>query len=100
MSRYIPTKSTLRQKKLQWMNLIVHGHDIFCDCCKPLECTIGTIINQEPNLKFNTEEKNLLKKCLSTKDGDAGAGAADPDGFGEGDLDALFTEDFGEENTG
>lgn len=77
--------------------MIVHTHDMFCDCCKPLECTIGLIITQEPELHFNTAEKDSLKKCLS---GDATTTAAtdgDHDVLGEGDLEDLFKEDFGED---
>lgn len=96
--RYKPSKSTLRQKKLQWMNLLCHSHDIFCDCPNPLECTIILIANQEPELKFTTPEKDLLKKCLTTTEATAD-NAGDPDVIGEGDLDALFSENFGEDDT-
>lgn len=96
-TRFRPTKDTLRQKKLKWMNIIVHAHDTFCDCCKPLECTIGLIINQEPELTFNTAEKDALKKCLTGEDTAGKDG--DQDVLGEGDLEDLFKEDFGDENT-
>lgn len=97
-TRYIPTKSTLRQQKLKWMNSLVHQHDIFCDCPHPLEHTAILIFEQEPKLHFKPPEKDLIKKCLTGED-TAGA-AADPDAFGEGDLDLLFKEDFGEDDTG
>lgn len=97
-TRYIPTKSSLKQKKLQWINLICHDHDIFCDCPSPLEHTIILIAEQEPQLRFKPPEKDLLKKCLTTTDTTKEDG--DQDGFGEGDLEDLFKEDFGEEDTG
>lgn len=97
-TRYIPPKSTIRQKKLQWMNLLCHIHDMQCDCPAPLEHTICLIAEQEPQLKFKTPEIDLLKKCLTTPATDGKDG--DQDGFGEGDLEDLFKEDFGDENTG
>lgn len=80
------------------MNGICHYHDIFCKCPSPLECTIRLITEQEPDLHFNNVEKDLLSKCITTAAKDDAAG--DQDDFGEGDLENLFKEDFGEENTG
>lgn len=96
-TRYCPTNDTYRQKKLKWMNGICHYHDIMCKCPNPLECTIRLIIEQEPDLKFNNIEKDLLKKCITTEEKDTEDG--DQDDFGEGDLENLFKEDFGEEDT-
>ncbi|AAL11041.1 ORF2 [Torque teno mini virus 8] len=97
-TRYIPTKDSHRQKNLKWLNFVTHAHDIFCDCDSPLQHTVANILIQEPNIKFNTQEKDLLKKCLGETTTTEGAG--DPEGFGDGDLERLFTEDFGEEDTG
>lgn len=97
-TRYIPSDDNHRQKKLKWMNGICHYHDIFCKCPNPLECTIRLIIDQEPELRFNNIEKDKLRKCITTEEKDTENG--DPDDIGEGDLDALFKEDFGDEDTG
>lgn len=99
MSRFIPTKDTLRQKKLKWMNFLCHAHDMNCDCCNPLECTVRLIFEQEKDLKFTTPEKDLIKKCVTGEETHTGGDAADQDIIGEGDLDALFGEDFGENDT-
>ncbi|AXQ66332.1 MAG: hypothetical protein [Anelloviridae sp.] len=96
-TRWITPKTSLKQKKLQWINLICHDHDIFCECTSPLEHTAAIIFEQEPELRFRTPEKDLIKKCLTTQDTTEGDG--DQDGFGEGDLEDLFKEDFGEEDT-
>lgn len=82
------------------MNSLVHTHDIFCDCPHPLEHTAFMIFEQEPELKFTPPEQDTIKKCLTTTTGmDIVADDHDNDGFGEGDLEDLFKEDFGEENT-
>ncbi len=81
------------------MNNLVHTHDIMCDCPHPLEHTAILIFEQEPELKFTTPEQDIIKKCLTTNTGDIVADDHDNDAFGEGDLEDLFKEDFGEENT-
>lgn len=97
-TRYIPTKDNHRAKKLKWINCIVHVHDIHCDCTSPLEHTICEILQQEPEIKFNNQERDLLKKCLgTTTEEDHGDGI---DAFGDGELEALFNEDTGEDATG
>lgn len=100
-TRFIPTKPTLRQQKLQWMNMIAHIHDQKCDCNNPMEHTCMLIFEEEPNLKFNAPEKDLIKKCITGETTIVENGDQEPDGIGEGELDALFKEDFTEEeNTG
>jgi len=87
---------TPKELQLQWINNIVHTHDLLCKCDKPLEHTIYGIVKQEPNLRLNQETKKLLEKCLtSTESG--GLAEDDIDGLGEGDLEALFAEDTGED---
>lgn len=78
--------------------MITHTHDIFCDCYDPITHTAALIFEQEPDLKFSPPEKDIIKKCLTGDDTTAATKEENPDGIGEGDLDALFTEDFGEEN--
>lgn len=79
------------------MNLITHCHDIFCDCYNPLVHTAALIFEQEADLKFSTPELDIIKKCISGDHTDVAATDHEPDGIGEGDLDILFQEDFGEE---
>lgn len=95
-TRYKPTKDNHRQKKIKWLNAVTHIHDIYCDCDEPLTHTIAEIIAQEPDIKFNIQEKDILKKCL----GDTTTGEKDLDVIGDGDLDALFTGDIGEDDDG
>lgn len=92
-TRWTPTKSTPRQQKLQWINMLCHFHDTICDCCQPLVHTVSLIFEQEKNLPFNTQEKDLIQKCLSGDAHTATDGAAE-DNFGEGDLEKLFDEPF------
>lgn len=96
-TRWITPKTSLKQQKLQWINLLCHDHDIFCGCSSPLEHTAALIFEQEPDLRFRPPEKDLIQKCLTTQDTTEGDG--DQDAFGEGDLEDLFKEDFGEEDT-
>lgn len=97
-TRIIPTKDSIKQKNLKWMNLLVHSHDIFCDCETPLQHTIILICQQEPEIKLKPIEKDIVKRCLIGEPTDTAGTAAD-DGVEEGLLDALFKEDFGEEDT-
>lgn len=99
-TRFQPSRATLRQKKLQWMNLLCHGHDIFCDCASPLEHTTILIFQQEPELHFNPIEKDIIKKCLSgEEDATAHTGEIkEEDIIQPGDLEELFKEELGEEN--
>lgn len=100
MSRYIPTKDTLRQKKLKWMNFLCHAHDIHCDCANPLECTVVLIFNQEKELKFRPPERDLIIKCVTGEETRTDGDAVDQDIIGKEDLDALFGDDFGDTDTG
>lgn len=97
-TRIVPTKDSIRQKNIKWMNLLVHSHDIFCDCDSPLQHTLILICQQEPKIELKPIEKDIIKKCLI---GDTTEPDGDPadDGVEEGLLDALFKEDFGEEDT-
>lgn len=85
-----------RHKDLNWINSLTAIHDLHCGCNYPLQHTITGIIKQEPTLKFNKEDSDLIKKCLTTGD----PGTEDVvDGFGDGELEKLFEGDFGEEDT-
>lgn len=97
-TRLIPTKPTLRQKNLRWMNMLVHTHDLFCDCSAPLQHTVILIHQQEPDIDYLPIEKDIIKRCLTGET--TGGAAADPEGDGldAGTLEDLFKEDFGEEN--
>ncbi len=92
MSKYYQTVPyTYKHKSRDWINCHVSIHDIYCSCDKPLEHIILGIIDQEPNLRFDEEDKNKIKKCLTTgEDGDA------LDDFGDGELEKLFEGDIGE----
>lgn len=79
--------------------MLVHCHDIMCNCPSPLEHTAALIFEQEPELNFKPPEKDLIRKCLTTTTATDGA-AEDPDAFEEEDLENLFKENFGEDDTG
>lgn len=95
MSSYVPVKYTKKQMKVQWMNALVHIHDFNCGCDSPLECTLLTITEQEKNLRFTEKQIQHLKKCLT---GDTADTLKEEEGFGEGDLEELFSTDFGEKD--
>lgn len=98
-TRYKPSTLNHKAKQLQWLNGIVHLHDCFCECDGPLQHTIGLIVHKEPEIKFNTEETDLLKKCLTTGENTAATTPGDGD-IDFGDLERLFTEDDGEDGAG
>ncbi len=95
MSRYTPPKYNKKELQLQWINGIVHMHDLCCGCPDPLEHSIIGITNQEKNLRFTDNEKKQLKKCIFGEED-----THDAADIGEEDLLALFTEDFGEQKDG
>ncbi len=97
MSKYYQTVPfTYKHKCRDWINTHVSVHDIYCSCDKPLEHIVLGIFEQEPNLRFDTDDSNKIKKCLTT--GENGDGDA-LDGFGDGELEKLFAEDIGEPDT-
>lgn len=93
MSRQCPTKYNNKQLQLQHVNTLVSIHDLNCGCNSPLECTILTIYNQEKDLKFTEEEKKKLQTWFTTTEKDT---TPEEEGFGDGDLERLFEEDFGD----
>ena len=97
-SRLIPTKDTTRQKQTKWFNGICYLHDLFCDCCHPLEHTVQAIFEKEPQLQLSSTEKTFIKKCLSGEE--TTTTQDDGDVIEPGDLDALFAQDFDERDIG
>ncbi len=90
MSKLLPIKTSARNRRLDWINGIVHLHNLVCGCDKPLEHTLEEIYTQEPQLHpYN-------KICPTTTKDHATTGLEE---LGDGDLERLFDEDFGEENT-
>lgn len=89
MSFSKPLPYNKKQQKLNFVNLIVSAHDLCCGCNDPLKCSVETIYEQEPSIK---------QKCLTTTTG-ATQDGEEEDGFGDGDLEALFAEDFGEDDS-
>lgn len=75
-----PIKTSLKNRKLDWMNTIVHIHDLQCGCEEPLQHTVKEIFAQEPS----------IKKCLTTGEDPI---TEEDAGFGPGDLEKLFAED-------
>mgnify|MGYP002699997134 CR=1 FL=1 len=95
MSRYVKPTENTKQQQIKFVNAVVHLHDMQCDCNSPLEHSVDIIFTQEKNLRFNAQEKQKIRKCLTTQeDGDLEEGV---DALGEGVLEALFEQDFGEE---
>lgn len=89
-----PPYST-KHKGLNFINSICSNHDLHCGCDKPLQHAIIGIIEQEPNLQFNKEESDIIRKCLTSGDH---TGEDVVDTFGDGELEKLFEGDFGEED--
>lgn len=90
-----PPKWTPKQQKDNWINLLVHVHDLQCHCNNPLEHTLHIIFEKEKNLRLEESTKNLIKPWLTTTA--AGEDAHGDDILEDGDLAALFDEDFTED---
>ncbi len=76
-----PIKTSLKNRKLDWINTIVHIHDLQCRLVKNLlQHTVKEIFAQEPS----------IKKCLTTGEDPI---TEEDAGFGPGDLEKLFAED-------
>ena len=97
---------TDKQLKNQLTNTFIGNHDLVCGCNKPAIHCFNLILENQlcRDLKPETIKKI---KCLLTEDGgldrETKLTVADQDdgpGFEEGDLEALFNEDFTEEDTG
>lgn len=95
-TRWITSKATLRQQQLKWMNMIVACHDVFCDCPNAVTHTAAFIFQKEPELHFSTPEKDLIRKCLGGEPVSHAGDGTEEEIIGPGDLDALFGDDFGE----
>lgn len=95
-----PPQLTIKQQKSEWLNLLVHIHDLYCKCNKPLEHTVDLIVDKEKNLRLEHFTKLNLQKCLTGGEITTIQKDGDDDGFAAGDLENLFAEDFTEEETG
>lgn len=92
MTSFTPLNLSLKNRKLDYVNSIVTVHNLVCGCEQPLIHTIDAILEQEPSLK------DIYKKChpTTTEDGTP----TGEDVLGNGDLDLLFAEDFGDNAEG
>lgn len=90
MPKLLPITTSSKNRKYDWLNTLVHIHNLQCGCDDPLGHTVEEIFEQEPGIK----EK--YTKCPGPGDPSP---TGEEDVLGAGDLDALFAADFGEENT-
>lgn len=95
-----PPQLTIKQQKTEWINMLVHIHDLYCKCNDPLEHTVDLIAEKEKNLRFQHFTKLNLQKCLTGGEENTTHQGGEEDAFDAGDLEKLFDEDFPEEETG
>ena len=96
MSTRTPSKYQLNK----WINLIWESHDMICSCSHATAHLLEQLGSKQEEIKLNNTTYKQLQKCLTTTEDSTVLGE---DGFGPGDLDALFAaDDFGteEDNTG
>lgn len=89
MSKFL-TPALYKNKALetQWLNNIHSTHDLFCGCDDTIRHLISIL---------STGGKQLCLPSTSTEDATTQTGGEDvEDILDEGDLDALFAEDFGD----
>lgn len=79
-------------KEKQLTNLLYGAHDLCCSCDDPAaHITLLITPNSKPS-SYSSEELKKIKECLG---GDpAGDGVDVLDGFEDGELEKLFTEDI------
>lgn len=97
MSDKKPTRRDLNQL----INVCCGAHDLVCYCNEPVKHIIlHCFSNQEPYFVTKEEKDNIIK-CLITTEEDKQDTGPD-DGFGPGDLEALFAIESGagEDDTG
>ncbi len=74
----------------QWLNVVWGTHDLICGCNSAIKHLAGILQRKGDQL------------CLPSTTEDAGTQTTDKDGeqdaFEEGDLDALFSENFEEDD--
>lgn len=89
MSKLTPAIYSPKGLENQWINVIWNTHDLMCGCNNAIK-HLADILKRQGSLpclpSTSTEEKGV-----STED------HAGEDGFDEGDLEHLFSEDFDEE---
>lgn len=96
-NRFKQPQTTIRGKKIQWMNLLTHCHDVFCECDNPITHTITLIFEQEKEFKFTPQERDLIQSCLTGETTGTDHGDKEEDVFGDGVLEDLFKESTGDD---
>lgn len=86
MSSRTPSKYQLNK----WMNLVWESHDMICDCPSATTHFLDLLATKQENIALNNTTYKNLQKCLTTKEDST---VLAEDGFGPGDLDALFAAD-------
>ena len=95
---YKPITLSKKHRDLNWINGLVHLHDLQCMCDHPLPHTIDTILTKEPNLPLLNSTKEKIKQCLTT--GDAPTTQDVVEDFGDDELEKLFAGDDIDEDAG
>ena len=93
-----PTCYNNRTKQLHWINNLHLTHDLICFCDSPTKHLILAIAEKEEQIIVTKEEKAKVLKCLSTTEETTIPTTNGEEDVQEIGLDALFAEDFGEEN--
>ncbi len=91
-----PTYYNTKTKQLQWINNTVLTHDLICFCPEPTKHLILAIAERGEKIEVTKEEKQKILQCLTTSEEITTVGDT-PDAIEELGLDALFAEDFTED---
>lgn len=94
-----PTCYNNKTKQLHWINSLFNIHDLICFCDNPKKHLLLAITEKQEPIELTKEEKASVLKCLTTKeDGFIETTDGNQD-IAEIGLDALFAENFEEEDT-
>lgn len=93
-----PTCYNNKAKQNQWLNCIFCTHDLICFCPNTTKHLLLALTEKGEKIEVTPEEKKQIIQCLTTTDDGADKIGDQEDAVDEIGLDALFTDDFTEED--
>lgn len=92
--RYTP-----RQQENTWMNLLFNSHGQFCDCDDPT-LHFMVLLNRDSSVQKPVSDIRNIKCLLTGTDAETGENHTEEEaGFYDGELEKLFDQGPGDENT-
>lgn len=93
-----PTCYNNKAKQQHWINNIHLTHDLICFCDSPTKHLLLAISEKQEKIIVTKEEKASILKCLTTTEEENIITTDGDQNIDEIGLDALFAEDFDEQD--